>query len=361
MTAIAGRAFVDIAGNAAFQTAPSHQQIAGGDRNITGGARAEGAGADDAAIQEAQMFPHAQADIPAMAYVQSVAADQAVFQGQRSHFQVHAPGCVPRPPVVGNNGGIAQSRLAAAQPHPAAAVAADSQTQRVVLIPLRVFNRQPPSRFSGKHAVDRHRASRIPHRRQDQIAALDEQQAVLNRDSSSTQRDLTAGGEGQATAFDANFSLVRPQKAKRFRRRHAQGADPWIGCAEHRAIAQAQFRGGADMYRAGHVQLGVFPEQHPGRIEQVQVCPRNGGAHHAVNERNVAAGDPTDDVVNRVRAAEGGTLAGVNRELAEAVEQITAQLPAKIRRDGVIWSGERPGSTQGAVHAHCRIKEGRIT
>ena len=115
----------------------------------------------------------------------------------------------------------------------------------------------------------------------------------------------------------------------------------WIG-GKLLAVGHAQIICRTDVKRPGHIERGIRPKQHPAGIEQIQIGLGHLRPELAIDEGLLPARHPPDDILHCRWAGEGGALAGVDIELAKAVEEIGPTQLANFGVDGVVRPGEGP-------------------
>jgi hypothetical protein len=114
-------------------------------------------------------------------------------------------------------------------------------------------------------------------------------------------------------------------------------------------FSQAKVIRGAGMKRAGYVQGGVRAEQKACGIEKIHIRAGYFRADESVDPGWLAAGYPADDMDDRRRPGERGAFPGIDRELAETVEEIPAELLSEGCVDGIIGAVQSGWGTQCAI------------
>jgi hypothetical protein len=224
---------------------------------------------------------------------------------------------------------------------------------------------------TGILRTGRHRAD--PHARADAHAAVQ----VLGQRGLQGQLRGTAADGHQAQAATGHRALARQQQvaaaqaerrtigpqqlcvSQHLQRRGALGAQEAEGLGRRRAeravglrgverlaAGKAQARRGAGVKGPRHVDARAVAEHHPGRVDEEEGRRAAGRlqAQQALQLRDLAAGDPRDDVVQRRRLRrEGGRLAAGEAEALEAVEQIAARQPPERLGDQVLGPLQHDG------------------
>src|SRR5262245_16272354 len=114
------------------------------------------------------------------------------------------------------------------------------------------------------------------------------------------------------------------------------------------------------MKRPRYIKRGVRPEHDSAGIKQIQIGFGHLRAQLAINKGLLPARDAPDDIFDGRRASEGSALAGVDIELAEAVEEVIAAQLAHFGIDAVIGASEWPFGAKGAVQADLGLGDGWI-
>ncbi len=153
----------------------------------------------------------------------------------------------------------------------------------------------------------------------------------------------------EGAAVDCDRSRPRRQKTKGRRRRGAQGAAIGVGRLKLRPIRQFQVIGGRGMKAARDVDRRVRSKDDAARVDQVEVSPGDVGLNLAVDRGRVAAGHPADDVIDRRGPVERGAFAGRQTKLAEAVEEVAADLLAETGADRVVGPDHRLRRREAAI------------
>src|SRR5689334_6741633 len=103
------------------------------------------------------------------------------------------------------------------------------------------------------------------------------------------------------------------------------------------AIGEPDPVGGRDRERTGHVNLRAGTKDDTRGVDEEKVGVRHAaGPQYTVDIRWRAAGHAGQNVGDVRRAGESGRFAGVDVELAEAVEKVIADGPPISVGDGVV-------------------------
>ena len=109
------------------------------------------------------------------------------------------------------------------------------------------------------------------------------------------------------------------------------------------------------MERALYVEARVGSEGDAAGIDQKEVGAGDRRAKQTVDDGCFAAGYPRNDVVDIARPGKRRALAASKVEVAEAVEEIAAELSSKVRGDQIIRPREGTLGPKGSIQGDLRL------
>ncbi len=142
---------------------------------------------------------------------------------------------------------------------------------------------------------------------------------------------------------------IAVQKPKGRRWRHGQGAVLTYMCRKGGPVRKAQQVRRADMKRPADIQAGTRAKQHPTRVEQIQICSRDGRLQPPIDDRLLPPSDPTQNIHNPSRSAEARGIVCPDTEAVKTMKQVGPIPRPCAARDVVDGAALGHGSAQGAI------------
>src|SRR6267143_535930 len=103
------------------------------------------------------------------------------------------------------------------------------------------------------------------------------------------------------------------------------------------------------MKRPADVQGSVRAKQHPARVEQIHIRPRDGRLQPPIDDRLLPPSHPVQNIHNPSRSAKARSIVGPNTEAVETMKQIGPVPRPCAARDVVDGAALGHGSAQGAI------------